>query len=340
MEPYNYHESNKDPNEELGQSLFYWMYLVKAPIAYIIGIFLYLELLEVYDSKVGRDKDFPFQFFTLLASVYIGALYLTDMVYYCYYNWNNRNVFIDLKMTVMTIPVMFYVLFIVVKYATHTCTCMSNTTVPCLRRLSSLNEISSNIRIKALVGLLTLAIVLFLLNVFPTLLLFFAHPMNTLALLVIHVALFYAETMAGMLVIKRLNKCECCKRDHHQGSSTEQSTCNTNGVMLAIWVVLALIGLVIIVIVYTIAMCFYHILFLRSLINNLAYNIFIKYIPGAGIAVFGYKYLKTFSNKKKEEENEKLRLKLEVLLNISEDHLKKLRRRPLANYVHNQSDRT
>ena len=326
MEPYNYHESNKDPNVALGQRFFYSMYLVKAPIVYIIGYFLYLELFEVYNSKLGRDKDFPSkpQFFTVafLASVNIGVLYLADMWYYIS-NWNNCNVFIVLKMTVMTIPVMVYGLFITDKYKR-----MSNTTSPHLRRLTSLITIFSNIKREVSVGVLTLAIVLLILNVFPTLLLFYAHPMNTLALLVIHVALFYAETITGMLVIKRLKK-----REHHQGSSTEQSTCNT---MLAIWVVLILIGLV----VYTIAMWFYQILLLRSLINNLAYNIFIKYIPGAGIAVFGYKYLKTFSNKKKEEENEKLRLKLEVLLNISEDHLKKLRRRPLANYVHNQSDQT
>ena len=276
-----------------------------APIVYISGFFLYVELFEVYDSKVGRDKDFPSkaQFFTVafLASVSIGVLYLVDMCYYCY-NWNNCNVFIVLKMIVMTIPVMVY---ITVNY-----TCMSNTTLPCLRRLTSLITISSNIRREVSVGLLTLAIVLLILNVFPTLLLFYAHPMNTLALLVIHVALFYTETITGMLVIKRL---KCCKREHHR-------------VILAIWVVLILIGLFI---VYTIAMWFYQILLLRSLINNLAYNIFIKYIPGAGIAVFGYKYLKTFSNKKKEEENEKLRLKLEALLNISEDHLKKLCRPPL-----------
>ena len=81
MESYNYHESNKDPNEALGQKLFLYMYTVNAVIAYVFGIFLYRLLLKVYDSEVEREKDFfddPFrvQFFivTLLASVYISTL--------------------------------------------------------------------------------------------------------------------------------------------------------------------------------------------------------------------------------------------------------------------------
>ena len=319
MEPYNYYESDKDPNEALGQQLIYWMYLVKAVIVYIIGFFLYRELLEVYDSKVGRDKDFPFQFFTLLASVYIGALYVTDMGYYYYYNWNNCNVIIALKLIVMSFPFVIYVIFITVKCASLKCTCMS-------RLLSFLNMTSSNIRREAFVGLLTLAIVLLILSIFPTLLLFYAHPMNTLALLVIHVALFYTETMAGMLVIKRLNESECCKCEHNQENSTEQSTCNTSGAMCAIWVVLTLIGLVIILIVYIFAMWFYQILLLRSLINNLAYNIFVKYIPGAGIVVFGYKYFiqkGIFSDEKDKNKNAEKQPK-------SEDHLMRQKKEKIA----------
>ena len=41
--------------------------------------------------------------------------------------------------------------------------------------------------------------------VFPTLLLLFAHPMNTFSLIVIHVALFYTETMAGVLFMEQLD---------------------------------------------------------------------------------------------------------------------------------------
>ena len=311
MEHYNWDESNKDPNERLGQKLFLCMYMVNAVIAYVFGYFLYQLLLEVYDSEVGRDKDFSFppQFFTVtfLAVVYIIALYLTDIIYYGYnywYNWNDYNGFIVLKVMAIPIPV---ITFLIVE-------CFSNS--------------------KVLVGLLTLAIVLLILNVFPTLLLFFAHPLNTFTLLVIHVALFYTETITGMLVIK-----QCCKREHNQGSSTEQPkrsnnlpsmahnrqenegeykrTCNTNRVVLAIGVVI-IIGLV-----YIIAMWFYQILFLRSLINNVAFKYFIKYIPGVVIAVFGYMYLVqkgTFSDKKKEDENEKGRQKSEEPSSISDDH--------------------
>ena len=103
------------------------MYIVNAAIAYVFSIFLYRLLLKVYDSEVEREKNFfddPFrvQFFTvtLLASVYFCALYLTDMGYY-FYNWNNLNVFIVMKMVFITMPFIGWVLLIAVYYCkSHT----------------------------------------------------------------------------------------------------------------------------------------------------------------------------------------------------------------------------
>ena len=56
VETYNYHESNKEPNEALGQRLF--LYIVNAVTTYFFAIFLYRLLLKVYDSKVEREKNF------------------------------------------------------------------------------------------------------------------------------------------------------------------------------------------------------------------------------------------------------------------------------------------
>ena len=267
VEPYNWHESNKDPNENLGHILFFCINIPSTVIACVFGVFLYQLLLEVYDSEVERDQDFLFlvQFLTVTGIHFI-LLYLTDMCYY-FYNLNNLNVFIVMKMIVMSIPFMIWFLLIALKHDT-----------------------SRKVRIH--VGVRTLAIVLLILSAFPTLLLFFAHPLNTFTLLVTHIALFYTETKTGMLAIKQLHKYECCKCE---------------GVMLLIGKGLMLIVLVV---VYAIAMSFYHILFLRSLINNLAFKIFIKYIPSVVIAVFGYRYIyliqqRAFFNKKKEDKNEK-----------------------------------
>ena len=134
MEPYNYHKSNKEPNEKLGQELFLYMYIVNAVTTYFFGIFLYRILLKAYDSEVEREKNFPFrvQFFTvtLLASVYLGAIYLTDMGYY-FHNWDNRNVFIVLKMIFITIPFIGWVLLIAVYYCKSK-TLRSNTKALCL----------------------------------------------------------------------------------------------------------------------------------------------------------------------------------------------------------------
>ena len=78
----------------------------------------------------------------------------------------------------------------------------------------------SNISRVVLVGLSTHVIVLIILSIFPTMLLLFAQPANTFALLLIHVALFYTETVAGILVIEQLNtniymyKSCCCVSFH------------------------------------------------------------------------------------------------------------------------------
>ena len=299
MEPYN-NMYNEDPNETNGQKLFLYMYIVNVAIAYISGYFLPKLLLEVYDSEVKRAtcENFPFPplfcIVTVLASVYIFALYLADMYYY-WYNWNSYEVFKGLKVIVMTIPVMLCVLFNMY----DTLASMCNTRAPCFQLLSSFFR-NMLFRRECLVRLLTLTIVFLILSVFPTLLLFFAHPMNTFTLLVIHVALFYIETIIGMLGIK-------------QASESKRSN-----------ILLSVLAIVVVIIVYVIFMWFYHVLFLRSLIKNLAFDIFSKYIPSVVIAVFGYMSLiqkGIFSKTKKEDRHEKLWLKLGELLSISDDRL-------------------
>ena len=349
VEPYNYYESNKEPNEALGQKLFLYMYIVNAAIAYVFSIFLYRLLLKVYDSEVEREKNFfddPFrvQFFTvtLLASVYFCALYLTDMGYY-FYNWNNRNVFIVMKMVFITMPFMGWVLLIAVYYCKSHTPWSNTKKLLCTKALcnkelcTKISRHRSNIIRVVLVGLLTHAIVLIILSIFPTLLLLFAHPMNTFALLVIHVALFYTETIAGILVIERLkknmwiqDKCQHTQGPGEEGhkllapgesltTRTNEDNSIINGIVILIGVVPMLIGLGF---VYVSVMWFYQFLFLRNLSNNLAFDIIIKYVPSVGIAAFGYLIQKgTFSKTKKEDKNEKLWLKLGELLNIPKDQL-------------------
>ena len=66
-----------------------------------------------------------------------------------------------------------------------------------------------NILLLISVKVLSLALILLSLSVFPTLLLLFAHPENTFALIVIHIALVYTETVIGAYLIERLNRCTC-----------------------------------------------------------------------------------------------------------------------------------
>ena len=264
--------------------------------------------------KLKGKKNFPFrvQFFTvtLLASIYLGAIYLTDMGYY-FHNWDNHNVFILLKMIFITIPFMGWVLLIAVYYCKSN-TLRSNTKALCLRWTSFLVTISShwrNISRVALVGLLTHEIVLILLSIFPTLLLLFAQPTNTFALLVIHIAIFYTETLTGMLVIEQLNKsmciqkllhkCRSSKWEHNKEGFTEQAckskrynkllsmAHNTweneggeiedsiiNGVVLIIGVAPMFIGLGFVYMYEHVSVkWFYQFLFLRNFNNNFTFDI-------------------------------------------------------------------
>ena len=213
----------------------------------------------------------------------------------------------------------------------------------------------------AVVVPLTLALVLVMLSIFPTLLLLFAYPLNTFSLIVIHVALFYTETMAGVLFIHQVYTCkQACTRKYHNTEIVIEDTCTTesgnttyttvtenttesrNATDTTVTenttdttesgntaccctcnVILALLGVAgMLIVVYLSVMLFYEFLFLRNLSNNLAFDIIIKYIPSVGIAAFGYLIRKgTFS---KEDKNEKLWRKLGELLNIPEDQLNTL----------------
>ena len=220
VESYNYHESNKDPNEALGQHLFLYMYIVNTLTTYFFGIFLYRLLLKVYDSEIKGKNTSSMTHFKFSSLQLLFWQVLTDMGYYIY-NWNNLNVFTYLKVVFITMLFMGWVLLITVYY------CKSD-------------KLRSNIIRLVLVGLhvLTHETVLIILSIFPTLLLLFSQLSNTFALLVIHVALLYTETIAGVLVIEQLNKnmwiqkllhkCKCCtcKCKRTQGQETLKSKDN------------------------------------------------------------------------------------------------------------------
>ena len=203
MEPYNYHESNKDPNELIGQTLFVYMYVTNAVVALIVGIFILPLLLKVYDCAAKKNDKFfrdstRVQLFmvTPLASVHIGAVYIADMYYYIKISYKYFNLFLILKLLfevlvlVILLIGVFYIVFKIVR-------CYHTGGEDCQTVLARISQ-------TAVIVPLTLALILVMLSIFPTLLLLFAHLMNTFSLIVIHVALFYTETMAGVLFMDQL----------------------------------------------------------------------------------------------------------------------------------------
>ena len=203
VEPYIYHESNKDPNELIGQTLFVYMYVTNAVVALIVGIFILPLLLKVYDRAAKKNDKFfrnstRVQLFmvTLLASVYIGAVYIADMYYYIKISYKYFNLFLILKLLfeVLVLVILLFWCFYIVFNITRCYRTEGEDRKTALARISQI----------AVVVPLTLTLILVMLSIFPTLLLLFAHPMNTFSLIVIHVALFYTETMAGVLFMDQL----------------------------------------------------------------------------------------------------------------------------------------
>ena len=194
-------ENTDDSNEVLGQKLFAYMYTLNAIIALLVGAFLLPSLFRIYGNADTNNKTFfenkikvRFLVVTFLMNTYITLLYAIDIFYHIL-NLGNINLFVLMKvlygLTTFGLVITFIICYhFICKDCECYCICNCKGIVKTL-----------------LISLLTLALTLLILNLLPFILLLFAHPMNTFALLGIHVALFYTETMAGILITDRLKSC-------------------------------------------------------------------------------------------------------------------------------------
>ena len=307
-------ENTEDSNEVLGQILFAYMYTLNALIALLVGGFLLQILFKKYKKYKDNANNLTFfqdkhkvQFLvvTFLANTYITFLYVIDIVYHLSY-YEHFNIFVLLKMLYGLITFGLVFLFIILYHSckrTGCCRCSFECNCEGIVRT-------------LLASLLTLAVALLILNILPFILLLFAHPMNTFALLGIHVALFYTETMAGILIIDRLklNLCRCSdeynpERQQLIQRDEENQISHCTAAKIICWAGLLLIASGFI---YFSVICFYQFLFLRNLSsNNPGVDIIIKYLPSIAIGAFGFGIKATFSKKGKYE---KMWLKLGELL--------------------------
>ena len=267
----------------------------------------YVDNASTNNRTFFQDKDqVQFLMITFLTNTYITLFYVIDLFYHLI-NHEHFNIFVFLKMLYGILTYGLLLLFIILYHS-----CKRTGCCKCSFKCDCEGFIGT-----FLVSLLTLAVALLILNILPIILLLFAHPMNTFALLGIHVALFYTETMAGILIINQLKLCKCSCRDNYSSErqlliekdeEDQPSYCTRCKIIL--WAILLLIASGFI---YFSVICFYQFLFLRNLSsNNLGVDIIIKYLPSIAIGAFGFGIKTTFSKKDKYE---KMWLKLGELLN-------------------------
>ena len=190
---------------------------------------------------------------------------------------------------------------------------------------TKINE-KHNIILFVSVKVLSLALILLSLSVFPTLLLLFAHPENTFALIVIHVALFYTETMIGVYIIERLNRRHTTNRNgyielkdvpddntvNHQ-TGTEEGQPGT-GVMLFQLISGSSALIIVLISIYFALIGLYQFLIVRNASSNVAFDMVIQYVPSIAIGALGFFVSKTNNQETMNSKNAKRWLQLGELL--------------------------
>ena len=183
----------------IGQIIFSTMYSVN----FVMSLFLSIILLPTVLDRMDHGGNFfedtvRVQWFiaALLACAYLFAVFVTDLIFLSVYS-NSRNIFVVLKILFFFVLTIFVIVTLVYYY--------------CKKAHAKRN--TSLIKKIALVGPVWVAIFLLSLSIVPTVLLLCAYPMDTFALIVIHVALIYTETKVGTFVFMQFSvpECTCCR---------------------------------------------------------------------------------------------------------------------------------
>ena len=227
MEPYTVSEFNFEHSENV---FFVIMYLLNAVISLLFGLCLLLPFMNskmdqlTENNKSANLRDNPILIKLSVAAILAFLYILASTIKIIVQLTRNHNVFIVTRLIYHLLVLgifngyIAYTMFKEIRKKQDQnnqnntcCTCMS-----IFRKFIDYCKKHDNIILFSSVNILSLALILLSLSVFPTLLLLFAHPENTFALIVIHIALFYTETVIGAYVIERLYRftrlctCTCC----------------------------------------------------------------------------------------------------------------------------------
>ena len=160
-----------------------------------LTLFLLPTIFVAYDSVTNRDTvlDNPSQVqlvvIALLASIFVIAFYLSEIYQLIDTAMKYRNPLLICFKIFSTMAVFI------------SCIVFANIHYVCFQPRNCLN-------ILKMFGVTLLSAFVFTLirDTFPAILLMFAFPLDTFALLALHVALFYTETMIGTLVVCQSRK--------------------------------------------------------------------------------------------------------------------------------------
>ena len=205
--------SSCNPDHGYGLKVFTIIYTVNILLSMVLTIFLLPSIFAAFDTVANKSTflDDPSQVqlmvIALLASLFMIAIYICNIIHMSgnllcvpqnytdnstvqfspsHHIWHNQ-----LFVLKFVSSVIIFLLCIVVTNIQYVCCQPRN----CLNILKMCG-----------VTLLSAFIFTLIRDIFPAILLLFAFPVDAFALLVLHVALFYTETMVGTLVVCQSRK--------------------------------------------------------------------------------------------------------------------------------------
>ena len=193
-----------DPDRGYGLHVFTFIYTVNILLSMVLTVFLLPSIFVAFDTVANKSTflDNPSQVqlmvIALLASLFMIAIYISDIIQML---CNPQNFTVKFLSNDIWHNPLFVLKFVSSTIILFLCTVVTNVQYVCFQPRNCLN-------ILKMCGVTLLSAFIFTLirDIFPAILLLFAFPVDAFALLALHVALFYTETMVGTLVVCQSRK--------------------------------------------------------------------------------------------------------------------------------------
>ena len=200
--------SSCDLHRDYNLSVFIIIYTVNILLSMVLTVFLLPSIFVAFDTVANKStflndpSQVQLMVIALLASLFMIAIYISDIIQmlgklHC----NPENYTIKFSSSYIWYNPLFVLKSVSSILILILCTVVTNIHYVCCQPRNCLN-------ILKMCGVTLLSAFIFTLirDIFPAILVLFAFPVDTFALLALHVALFYTETMVGTLVVCQSRK--------------------------------------------------------------------------------------------------------------------------------------